>query len=222
MGAPTTHGPSNSRSTGPRGHAGGGRDIFPLGRVTTSTHPKLSGRVRHAVNDCVSSLNYMALGPRWTEPVVPRNEMQAAVVDRVARLTSEWALDAGSPKCQEALNTVLRGRGLYDGSSAAANLASFSMSRLSLPDSVADCPPLVQLLPEELRPLLKDGCSSMLLPRDEFVREIAAKPMVQPYVDPVLAHDSKRYLSFVKSVLKRELISFTRHCKELAGVFFCI
>ena len=46
--------------------------------------------------------------------------------------------------------------------------------------------------------------------------------VVKPYMDSVLRHNKKRYLTFLRQLLSGGMLNFVEWAKTLAGVFFCV
>ena len=156
--APPARDPIGAK-TGLHGHSAGGRDIFPLPliRLTSSRHAA-------EVNDCLTSLNWMASSFDVTPHYDDANCMQHEVVARVQRIVSEWKLDQDAPSGAAALKEILRGRGLYSADAPAANLAPFNQSGVFLPADTYRSPWLVDVVGDVMRSKLDGDLERMKVP----------------------------------------------------------
>ena len=89
--------------------------------------------------------------------------LRADVQQRVILAAMRW-VDADSAVDEhEASAKLLKGRTGY-APGVSSNVGSYEYWRVSLPDSVVDAPPLVEMLPVEARIILEQFQSRMLLP----------------------------------------------------------
>ena len=98
----------------------------------------------------------------------------------------------------EALGKLLKGRTGY-APCVSSNVGSYECSRVSLPDSVADAPPLIEMLPAEARFFLEEFQSRMLLPPEVATesQEVTGEPGC--HNNPWLLHKARSYARFEKS-----------------------
>ena len=105
---------------------------------------------------------------------------------------------------------LLQGRSLYDEGGANPNLAAYQPRLLSVPDSVEDCPPVSEVLPDDARHYLEAYQELMLKPESEMLNS----DFVTPYFDHKLKYNQKEYHRFVKRLEEIGLIrcTTTPHC----------
>ena len=110
------------------------------------------------------------------------------------------------------MGSVLRGRSPYDMRPGAVSLAPFKLASLSLPDNVAGCPTLGELLPPTALSLLEGYQERMLAPD-------GAKSEITEFLDPTLRHNAKKYHRLVQTLHARGLVTMRRACRERVGLF---
>ena len=119
----------------------------------------------------------------------------------------------------EALAKLLKGStGCAPGVSS--NVGSYEYSRVSLPDSVVDGPPLVEMLPAEARLFLVGFRSRMLLPPEvaAVIQEVRGEPGCRN--DPRLLRSARSYARLVRQTMKIGLTALTlRPACVLDGFF---
>ena len=94
-----------------------------------------------------------------------------------------------APSPQAAVSRLLHGQTPYDRKGPPVSLAPYQLERLSLPESVADCPYVTDMLPDIALYLL-EGYQERMLEEDAVLR---LKPQVAEYLDPCLSYTQKRY-----------------------------
>ena len=159
-----TKNPARSRSEG----------IFPLPQLLELSAWSPDGltevqrrRLLRDASRAYHALNWMqGEGHRPSPLVVSEDKIQclrADVQQRVILAALQW-IDADSAADEhETLASLLKGRtGHVLGVSS--TVASNEYSRVSLPDSVVDAPPLIEMLPAEAKVCLEEFQSRMLLP----------------------------------------------------------
>ena len=144
--------------------------------------------------------------------------MQREVIDRLAFLSSEAGrLDADHTFTSEeaALGELLQGRSEYH-LDCNTTLASFSMERVSVPDSLVDCPCITSQLNEADLVYLKEP-ERMLHSQSEL--EEMSDP-VTSCMDPTLKHNKRAYHKFIKKLHDIGFWHFIYDPKEYVGVIF--
>ena len=119
--------------------------------------------------------------------------------------------DAPSP--QAAFKKLLHGRSPYDRKGPPVSLAPFRAERLSLPDSVAECPQLSGILPGDALSFL-EGYHERMLVSD---CEVACPSQAGCFMDPVLAYNQKKYQRLVRMLAERHLVRFVRAERSGSG-----
>ena len=160
------------------GSGGHGDTIFPLPRVPLSVFGEVDGarrqrRLGRLANDAVNALNWLH-GAAHREPgslsstsLLRQSGLQAEVQHRVVRSSLEFPDLVCAPVGWEALNELLKGRTSYAGGGSSATVAPFEYSRVSVPNSVANAPLVVDLLPAEDAETLRGYEGRMLRPAAE-------------------------------------------------------
>ena len=211
------------------------REIFPLpplrqlaGVDTCGSASRLVKRALRDANACLSALNWLS-GCKARSPFLfatsastrlPQRlaAIQHEVSARICRLCWERAeveLDL-SPK--EALLSLLRGRGLYESTTAYSTLAAYKSSAVSLPESVKGAAMLLDLLPEGARRFLV-GMEEKMLRNNREREELLESCGIQPYSDRRLVGSRREYSRFIRRLRDLGLVHFTRSPKESVGVF---
>ena len=106
-----------------------------------------------------------------------KNQCLRADVQRVILAALRW-LDADSAFVEnEALGTLLSGRTGY-ALGVSSNDGRCDYSRVSLPDSLVDALPQIEMLPVEAKVLLEEFQSRMLLPPEvpAVIQEVGGEP----------------------------------------------
>ncbi len=104
-------------------------------------------------------------------------------------------------------------------SSEVGALAAFQEGHVALPPLGSHPAPLT----EELRPedrLFLDNPSRVLLDDQRVRGKLLLCGIEEPYVDPVLRHNRKKYSRFVSDLCRRGVVSFGSRCKAKVGAFF--
>ena len=94
------------------------------------------------------------------------------------------------PTPEEALRSLLRGGSPYDGNET---LASYQASLVSIPENVAGCPSLHQVLPHDDHRYLEEKTQLMLRAANDLDDIVPVKP----YYDPELRFNQKAYQRLV-------------------------
>ena len=145
--------------------------------------------------------------------------LRADVKQRVILAAVRW-VDADSAVDEhEALAKLLKGRtGCALGVSS--NVGSYEHSRVSLPDSVVDAPPLIEMLPAEARFFLEEFQSRMLLPPEvaAVIQEVTGE--LGCHDDPPLLSSARSYARLVRQTMKIGLTALTLRPACVLGIFF--
>ena len=94
----------------------------------------------------------------------------------------------------------------------AVSLAPFQLERLSLPDSIRECPRIETLLPAEALSYLKGHQERMLDPHEK-------EPEVKEFLDPTLRYNQKKYQQLVGEPHRRALVRALDYEEERVGLF---
>ncbi|CAE7243495.1 pksN [Symbiodinium natans] len=174
------------------------------------------GRLRKPevdTNEAVRALNWMAGAPQDRGAFSPSRLQQEALEHVKAACVASLELPEGatSPCSPEAaFRELLRGSSVYE--AAGSTLASFSLDRVSLPESVHDCPQVTDLLyGTDAHQYLEDP-ERMLKPAEDHSD-------ITPYWDPLLRKSVRHYKSLIQRLHKIGYCSYTLTPKERAGIF---
>jgi len=172
------------------------------------------------VNEALSYLNWSSGFTYQAYGSLHRfNALQAEVLHRVEGLVRYQEPTEPLPRGVEAFRELLAGRGAYGDSSPSAVLAPFRADRVSLPDGEGGGAFFPDLLDAGDRSLV-EGESQLLRDEEELQRIKAERGDLRPYYDPVLRRGGKKYVRFVRSLVKRGLFRYTRTPRCSAGLFF--
>ena len=153
-------------------------------------------RLQAEVESCAQALNWLHGEPTRPSPVrvaadtVKRARLQTLTQRRLELACGQWMSDRRALEPEECLSRLLKGRSPY-GDSASATLASFSHSRLSLPDSVHGGPYVEDICDAEVSIMLSDFERHMLRPKAEVEVVQQLRGQVGCHTDPVLANDER-------------------------------
>ena len=147
-------------------------------------------RLLRDVHGACNALNWMhgevtrppALPPSLVASEDKNQCLRADVQQRVILAALRW-VDADSAVDEhEALAKLLKGRTGY-APGVSSNVGSCEYSRVSLPDSVVDAPPLIDMLLAEARIFLEEFQSRMMLPPEvaAATQKIRGEPRCSPY-----------------------------------------
>ena len=168
-------------------------------------------------NETINALNWMAGASQHGGAFRPSLRQQE-ILDRVqVACRSCLTLPDGtsSPITPEAaFRELLRGSSVYE--VAGTTLASFKLERVSLPESVHNCPQVGDLLPDSARQYLEVP-ERMLKPE---VTELDVISQVTPYMDPLLRTSTKHYKALITKLNAIGYLNFTLKPRARAGVFF--
>ena len=102
------------------------------------------------------------------------------------------------------------------------SLASYSANKLSIPHDQQQACPLHTVLEAQPHKQLSHISHHMSLSPEEYEAVIVDEGIAGTYTDPVLKHNRKKYVEFVRMLFDRGLISFVdaRKVKTKCGLFF--
>ena len=184
-------------------------------KLSRGSSQRRNRRIRLQVdtNEAVRALNWMAGAPQDRGAFSPSRLQQEALEHVKAACVASLELPEGatSPCSPEAaFRELLRGSSVYE--AAGSTLASFSLDRVSLPESVHDCPQVTDLLyGTDAHQYLEDP-ERMLKPAEDHSD-------ITPYWDPLLRKSVRHYKSLIQRLHKIGYCSYTLTPKERAGIF---
>ena len=193
-----------------------------IGHCAPPTSRRQLRRTLQDTNESIMALNWLAGHRTSIAGESPTGRVQA-LHDSAAERVMGAVLDRGTPDLaptsREALNGLLRGRGLYtDETSRQASVAPYRPGHVSLPDSVHGAPSVRDLLPADVSSYLSGRGERMLRGDDDRIsREYELGP-AGCHVDPKFSN-ARAYGSFVKKLRKAGLVDFSREVHERAGFF---
>ncbi|CAK0820065.1 unnamed protein product, partial [Prorocentrum cordatum] len=209
----------------------GARDIFPLPlqeevegvlgaghRGGRERRRLLHGKV---LNGAISSLNWLA-GASVGSSTPLLSDMQLDVVERIDGQVCDIVQPMRGEQLQppySALRELMRGRSPYLGGPPEDLLAPYRPGLPSLPDSISEAPELHELLRGRARQFVEGQGERMLRDLDGVKEMLVRCPRV-PFSEPSLVRSRRRYSDFVKDLVKRGLVSFSRTVVEMVGIFF--
>jgi len=167
-------------------------------------------------NRVIDGLNWLAgcsAGGGGEGPSRAQEEIQARALAR-SRAIGPAPPDLSG---EEALRSLLKGRGDYSASDVA--VAPFRLDRVALPSGVADCPLLSEIAPSDVKTVLENLERDLMLPAADARAQLETQPVV-PYWDPGLAHSRCRYRQLLVELDRRGLLHWTQAPAEEAGIFF--
>ena len=131
------------------------------------------------------ALNWMH-GEETRPPALPSSvvasedknqRLRADVQQRVITAALRWVDADSAVDGHQALAKLQKGSTSY-ASGVSSNVGSYESSRVSLPDSVVDAPPLIDILPAKAHIFLEEFRSRMLLPEvAAAIQEIRGEPV---------------------------------------------
>ena len=232
-------GATGGGSAAPLGVAfGSGSRIFPLPQVVRPEVVGLSSgghavqrrrracRQRDEVNDALFSLNWLAgfreppgdTADIGSAPTVLQEEVQARVRRRAAALIPDDVI----PPPQTAFHELLRGRDMYNMSTANPNLATFtSVAGISIPSDLSGSPFLDDVLPARLQPWVDGPLQRLVRDPSEFDPEFEAS-LPAPYWDMALKRSHRKFIRLMRALLRIGLVRALPRgaALESAGLFF--
>ena len=116
----------------------------------------------------------------------------------------------------------LRGRGVYEVCSSGVDLAPYRSNLVSLPASLDGSPKLTDLLPPEVRDFLDGEHELTRRTREETNALVEDGGVLKLYMDSVLRHNKKRYLTFLRQLLSRGMLNFVERTEGLRWSLFCV
>ena len=166
-------------------------------------------RLLREVNGACCASNWMhgeENGPATRPPsVVVREDknqcLRGDVRQRVILTALRW-IDADSAVDEnETFAKLLKGRTGY-APDVSSNIGSNENSRVSLPDSVVDAPPLIEMLPAEAQFFVEEFQSRMLLPPEvaTVIQQVRGEPGC--HHDPRLLRSARSYARLVRQTMK--------------------
>ncbi|CAK0838915.1 unnamed protein product [Prorocentrum cordatum] len=161
------------------------------------------------------------LGDRAPASLTSHMKMDAISADvqqRVFSAARRW-IDVDSAVSEEgALARLLKGKAGY-APLGSTSMGSYEYSRVSLPDSVVDAPPLAAMPPAQAQQYLEEFASRVLPPPQEaaLMRELDGLPGC--HADPLLLQRPRSYGKFVRRALSIGLVTLTQRPKSVFGLF---
>ena len=206
-----------------------------LGTITGQPSPHSSRSVKQRVHrrshvdsqisllmDSVNWLggcsNGLSTSESMAEPPTPFKSLASRLVAeraREERLFSETK--------QQAISALLKGKpSSYDegGGCHVGGLATFDAGRISLPDSVHDCPLITDVLEGAALKSVKCFETEILNSAEEQLRVDAQTDEPRLYHDPVLAANPRVYSELIKSMHQKGMIRFTTTPRGHCTMFF--
>ena len=172
-------------------------------------------------NDAVWSLNWLSgTAPLGPPPGNPANQNGHEVAARSRRFFVTAPTSVGAPVPEVALKELLRGRGVYEvaprvwiSRHTVRTWCHYQRVWMDLRNSLTCC--------RQRFPFFWTAKMSLCEGRGKR-RTLSLKTggVVKPYMDSVLRHNKKRYLTFLRQLLSRGMLNFVEWAKTLAGVFF--
>ena len=99
-------------------------------------------------------------------------------------------------------------------------MASYGTGPVSLPKSTDGSPWVEEVVDDEGRHYLLD-IQCMLRSEDDVAADEACDGPITPYWDPVLKHNRKMYIRFIRDLASRGMIQWSRTCRQKVSCFFC-
>ena len=171
----------------------------PMGRCSRRSSQRRGRRIQEQcdLNEAIRGLNWLAGAP-LNKGVFGPSPRQQEVLGRVTAACHRAATkpDQVAPLSPEAaFSELLRGNAsVYE--ATGATLAPFKLERVSLPESVHDCPQVIDLVDSDARQYLEDS-QRMLLPADQVECDVV------PYWDPTLRSScASKYRSLIQRLHK--------------------
>ena len=208
-----------------------GGELFPLPSVVVEPAPVgvsrsvrkrvlRRRRVTEDVNGVIDALNWCA-GASWDTPPAQASPQQIRTVGFVRDCVVDTLRGADARVSEEeALRSLLHGRLGYEREATNPHLATFRRGKVSLPADASDSPYLTGIVTPFVREHLDDLSQRMLRTPADYERILDGRPLVVPYMDPVLKNSKKHYVHFVKQLKKIGLVRFLRHRRDEVIVFF--
>ena len=168
----------------------------------------------------VWALNHLAgFSDASTWPLSHLNAAQRHINSRIRRAHKERAPPAVQESPQAALRQLLRKKAGTYSSDQPGQLASYVRERLSLPKGQGEPVRLTEILPPRERHQLENFAAEMMLGDEEIAGVLERGLDGLRHIDPVLAHNPRRYHEFVADLYDCKLVGFTVTPKVQVGAF---
>ena len=142
----------------------------------------------------------------------------ATAVGLVQKLVKERGVPPERETEEEAARALLRERVGYQ--AGPSNVATFEMSRVSLPGDISGAPRLEDVLPHSALAFLEDNFAPMLKSEAELLEMHDHGEVITPCWDVVLQRDRRKYVALVRKLMEKGLLQATVRPKEQASLFF--
>ena len=190
--------------------------LDPL-RAQASKEKRIAWRRTERINDCLSSLNWLANTRCTNKEVGP---VSSEIHSYVAQCVDEQSPPADLQSPEDAAKTVLRATAGYDAEPGHGGPATFDTDLLSLPPDMSAAPYADQLGCNEISTLLEGFVQCELRDAEEYQCMIDQGLEPRPYMDATLGSKRKTYVKFVCDLAKRGLMKWSTEPKEFCAVFF--
>ena len=127
---------------------------------------------------------------------------------------------ADVPRGKAALSSLLAGRSVYTMGGAPAALAPYQRDRVSLPVLIGTVPTITDLLAGGDRAQLEEGEERFLRNASDLRTLHEERGAVRPYTDPRLSTNRRALFVFLRVLLGRRLLGFSRVPRARIGTFF--
>ena len=174
-------------------------------------------------NRAITSINELYSGPGACQASPgPRGEAQCIAQEGIRQAMVDLDAPPKDLHVQEAVRQLLREDTRYsdDAVGGAGTLATYGMGEVSLPSDVANCPEVVQVLPQGKADVFRGFREQMLRSPEDFEEHQALVGEAGLYMDPVLAKNRRKYIQFVKQLRGKGIVCFSLHADEHCGIFF--
>ena len=207
---------------------------FPLPLLGEACRPRASGArrrrgeaaaVRGHLNDALRGLNWLeGFGFKGSAPRSPQssNTFHADVVARLEACIKANRPAADAPSGEAALRELLRGHGAYSSVSDGGNaLAPFKQDSVALPSrgDTEGSPFVEEVCPPECLKFLEGNHERMLRCEADRIRIREEEP-VQPYTDPDVIRNHRRYIKFIQKLKDMDLVTYVKEPRSRVGLFF--
>ena len=209
------------------------RDLFPLPSCelpsvrqgVSASSRKRSIRVRQRAeqaNSVVDCLNEMYCANVTGDSLPFQTQAQHDSHHQIFKQLGRFKNPTTKCTVREAVEELLHASSTYDGEESSNTVRAYDRDLVSLPGCGDQPISLAEVMDEQGRELVKDPLSYMMRDDDEWGEMIEHGETFQPYMDTRLQADPTMYAGFIKDLVGKGMLDFTRRPADLVTPFFVV